>query len=138
MNSAVISYVNSFQGNQPWFHSILHSTEFTCEFMIMNSYMITLSWIHQHEFQDEFIHVNSDIWFHYIPHDHEFISVLWFYIRFHNHEFICDISWPMNSYMNSYTWRISWIHTWNHVYQGSRWLSSANQFQVVSRLKSEL
>ena len=37
------------------------------------------------------------------------------------HEFICDISWPMNSYMNSCIWRISWNHTWSHVYQDSRW-----------------
>ena len=45
---------------------------------------------------------------------------LWIHIRFHDHEFICDISWPMISYLNSCIWRISWNHTWNHVYQGSR------------------
>ena len=44
--------VNSFPRIQPWFHDILHSTEFTHEFMIMNLYhdMISLLWIHQHEF----------------------------------------------------------------------------------------
>ena len=55
--------------------------------------------------------MSSDIWFHDILHDHEFI---------------CDISLPMNSYMNSCIWRISWNHhnTWNHVYQGSRCMIS--------------
>ena len=73
--------------------------------------------VHQHEFRDKFIHMNSDIWFHDILHDHEFICefILWIHTRFHDHEFICDISWPMNSYMNSCIWRISWNHTWNHV-----------------------
>ena len=28
------------------------------------------------EILDEFIHIKSDIWFHYIIHDHEFISEL--------------------------------------------------------------
>ena len=57
MNSTMISYVNSFPRIQPWFHYILHSTEFTHEFMIMilffmNSYdfmifiiMNSLAWI---------------------------------------------------------------------------------------------
>ena len=95
------------------------------EFMIMNSSMISLSWIHQHEFRNEFIYMNSDIWIHDILYHHEFISefILWIHIRFHDHKFICDISRPMNSYMNSCTWRISWNYTWNHLYQGSRWWS---------------
>ena len=119
----MISYVNSFPRIQSWFHKILHSTEFTHEFMIMNSYMISLSWIHQHEFRDEFIHMNSDMISRYSSWSWiicEFI--LWIHIRFHDHEFICYISWPMtrNSYMNLCIW-ISWNHTWNHVYQGSRW-----------------
>ena len=73
MNLTMISYVNSFPRIQPWFHNFLHSTEFTHEFMIMNLYMITLSWIHQHELRDKFIHMTSDIWFHDILDDHEFI-----------------------------------------------------------------
>ena len=119
------SYNNSLSWIQVWFHDILHNTEFTHEFIIMNSYMISLLWIQQHEFIYEFIHVNSDMWFHDILRDHEFISefILWIHIRFHNHEFICSISWPMNSYMNSCIWKISWNHTWIHVYQGSRWVS---------------
>ena len=102
---------------------ILHSTEVPLEFMIMNSYMISLSWIHQHKFRNEFIHMNSDIWFDDIFHDHEIKSkfILWIYIGFPDHEIICYISWPMNSYVNSCIWRILWNHTWNHVYQGSRW-----------------
>ena len=124
MNSTMISYVNSFPKIQPWFHDIIHSTEFTHEFIHMNSDMISWSWIHQHQFRGEFIHMNSDIWIHDILHNHEFISefISWIHIRFHDHEFICDISWPMNSYMNSCIWRISWNHTWIHVYQGSRWV----------------
>ena len=90
MNSTMISYVNSFPRIQPWFHDILYSTEFTYAFIILNSYMILLSWIYQHEFRDEFIHTNSDIcqWFHDILHDHEFISefILWIHIGFHDHE----------------------------------------------------
>ena len=119
----MLLYVNSFPRIQPWLHDTLHSTEFTHEFMIMNSYMISLLWIQGHEFKDELIHMNSDIWFQDILHDHEFISefMLWIHIRFHNHEFICDISWPMNSFMNSCIWRILWNHTLNHLYQGSRW-----------------
>ena len=106
MNSTIISYVNSFPGNQPWFPHILHSTAFTHEFMIMNSYMISLSCIRQHEFKDESIHMNSDIWFH-----DSFILCI--HMRFHNHEFICDISWHEFIY--------EFMYTWIHVYQGSRW-----------------
>ena len=90
--------------------------------------MISISWIHQHEFIYEFIHMNSDIWIHDILHDHEFISefILWIHIIFHDHEFICDISWPMNNefiheFMYMTQWRISWNYAWIHVYQGSRW-----------------
>ena len=109
--------------------------------MIMNSYMISLSWIHWHEFKDDFIHMNSDIWFHNVLHNHEFISefILRIHIRFHNHEFICDISWPMNSYimMNSCIWRISWNHSWNHGYKGSRWSpAGARTWNQTSTLQS--
>ena len=99
-----------------WIHFQEFSHDFTIffialhGFMIMNSYMISLSWIHLHEFKDEFIHMNSDIWFHNILHDDEFISefILLIHIRFYDHEFICAISWPMNSFMNSCIWRILW------------------------------
>ena len=103
--------------------------DFTIFFMTLNSYMnswnlnscmISWLWIHLHEFIHDFIHMNSDIWFHDILHDHEFIWI-------HDHEYICDISWPMNSYMNSCIGRISWNHTWNHVYQGSRWGLEVNR-----------
>ena len=84
----------------------------------MNSKMNSYIW-----FDD----MNSDIWFD-ILHDHEFIFefILWIHIRFHDHEFIREISWPMNIYINSCIWRISWNHTWNQVYQGSRWLPLAS------------
>ena len=60
------------------------------EFMIMNSYIISLSWIHWHEFRDEFIHMNFDIWFHHILHD----SWSWIHIRIH----------IINSYKSSLSW----------------------------------
>ena len=91
MNSTMISYVNSYAGIQPWF--VLHSTEFTHEFMIMKSYMISLSWIHQHEFRDEFIHMNSDM----IPRYSSW-SLAWIHWHIWIH--------IMNSYMISW----SWIH----------------------------
>ena len=115
-----------------WIHFQEFSHDFTTFFIALNSHMNswlwnhTLLWTHQHKFRNEFIQMNSDIWFHDILHDHEFIYefILWIHIRFHDHEFIWDISWlgPMNSYMNSFIWRTLWNHTWNHVYQGSRWL----------------
>ena len=129
-----------------WNHIRIHfyesSYDFTIFFITLNSYMnsfkwnlcmISWFWIHPHEFINEFIYMcyymNSDIWFHHILYDHEFISelIIWTHIRFYDHEFICYISWPMNSCMNSCKWRIKQNHTWNHVYQGSRCL---NPFQV--------
>ena len=70
-------------------------------------------WIQQPEFLDEFIYMNSDVWFHNIFYDHEFRSefISWIQIRFHDHEFICYISWPMNSDMNSCI--LLWNHKWN-------------------------
>ena len=111
MNSTMTSYVNSFPGIQQWFHNILHSTEFTHEFMIMNSIMISLSLIHLHEFRDEFIYMNSNIWFHYVLHDHEFISefILWIHIM--NSDKI-SLSW-----IQDVTFHDLWIHIWIHVFE---------------------
>ena len=106
MSWTMISYLNSFPGIQPWFHNIIHSTKFTHESMIMNSYMISLSWIYLHEFRNEFIQ-NSDTWFHDILHDHEFISE---FIS----EFIQDFM-IMDSYA---TFHDLGIHTWIHVNEG--------------------
>ena len=71
----MISYVNSFPGIQTWLHDILHSTEFTHEFMIMNSYMISLSWIQR------WFHTWILTWFHDILHWHH---------QWHDHEFISE------------------------------------------------
>ena len=121
-----------------WIHFQKFSHDFTILFIALNSHIWIHIWFHDHEFTSMNSEVNSYIWimtyeftiFFIIMNSYlnsyQFISefILWIHIRFHDHEFICDISWPMNSYMNSCIWRISWNHTWKHVYQGSRWFHS--------------
>ena len=101
--------------SQQWFHMWLHFqefshdstiffilvhntvTEFTHEFMIMNSYMISLLWIHRHEFGDELWILTYDF-------------TIFFMI--------------MNSYLNSYyeyaTFHDLWIRIWIHSYEEYR------------------
>ena len=68
----------------------------------LNSCMISWLWIHLYELIREFIHMNWDIWFHDILHDHEFI---------YEFDFM---------YMKNSSW--SWIHIliWIHVYEEYR------------------
>ena len=114
MNSTMIFNMNSFTRIQPWFHDILHSTEFTYQFMIMILYMISLSWI----FIYDFIILNSLAWIQRWIHIHKF----WYMIsRYSSRLWIRIWIYIMKSYKISW----SWIHmrhfiTWNHVYQGSR------------------
>ena len=102
----MISYVNSFPGIQPWFHDILHSTEFTHQFMIMNSYMISLSWIHQHEFKDEF-NLTYDFTIF-------FMIIKWYLNSYYEFKYDFMI---MNSYV---TFHDLWIHIRIHVYEEYR------------------
>ena len=98
---------NSFVGIQPWFHDILHITEFMD---------VVITWIHIWFHIYEFSSLNSWtnsyiwilIWFDYIFHDHDFISEFksWIQIRFHDHEFICYFSWAKNSDKFSCIWKI--------------------------------
>ena len=74
--------------------------------------MISWLWIQLYEFIHEFIHLNLDIWFHDILHDHEFMYefALWIHIWIHNFEFIYEFM-VMNSYA---TFLVAWIHIWIH------------------------
>ena len=90
-----------------WNHFQAFSHDFTIFFIALNPHMNSWLWIH--------------IWFHY----HQFTSMtskINSYIWILTYDFTLFLM-IMNSYMNSVIWRILWNHTWNHVYQGSRWQS---------------
>ena len=82
----------------------------------INSYIYIYIYISQPEFLDEFIYMNSDVWFHYISFDHEF-----------RYEFI---------YMNSNKISWSWIHMLHFMTYEFRYAFMYMKNTVKSYMKS--
>ena len=114
-----------------WIHFQEISHDFPIYFIALHSHMNSWLWIHiwfhYHVFASMNSKMNPYIWI--LTYDftiHSYYVFIWDFIIMNSYATFHD----MNSYMNScilefmYTkllLRISWNHTWNHVYQGSRW-----------------
>ena len=93
MNSALISYVNSFLEIQSSFHSFLHTGR---------SYNWIYRWIHNYEFIHDFITMNSTACIQKWVHKYEF--------------------WPIISQYSSWSWIHTWIHILNSYMISSSWI----------------
>ena len=118
MNSAMISYVNSF----PRIALISYINS------IMNSYMISLLWIHWHEFRDEFTHkfwhmisrYSSWLWIHIWIHvmNSDMISWSWIHMQhFMTCEFIYEFMYMKNMVKSYLKWCLTrfQMNSWRRI-----------------------